>query len=137
MASTSATFQDVFSITSNQAGIAFLENTSIGLLAEQRFLNADIQQFGVVAGSPTRFGSFGLLIQTFGFEVLKAAITDCASRTSIADAAEGTPPLCGESNHTEPSSVKAPPTFLQALPWLVNHALTRFSVFPPLVPHRL
>lgn len=71
MANTSTTFQDVFSITSNQAGIAFLENTSVGLLAEQRFLNTDIQQFGAVAGLPTRFGSFGLLIQTFGFEVYK------------------------------------------------------------------
>jgi hypothetical protein len=58
-------------------------------------------------------------------------------RTSIADAAEGTPPLCGESCNSGPSIVKAQPTFLQALPWLVNHALTRFSVFPPLVPNRL
>ena len=69
MANASNTFQDVFSITSNQAGIAFLENASVGLLAEQRFLSADIRQFGAVAGLPTRFGSFGLLIQTFGFDV--------------------------------------------------------------------
>jgi hypothetical protein len=71
MANASNTFQDVFSITSNQAGIAFLEKTSMGLLAEQRFLSADIRQFGAVAAMPTKFGSFGLLIQTFGFEVYK------------------------------------------------------------------
>jgi hypothetical protein len=69
MANAASTFQDVFSITSNQAGIAFLENTTVGLLAEQRFLSADIRQFGVVAAMPSKFGSFGLLIQTFGFDV--------------------------------------------------------------------
>jgi hypothetical protein len=69
MANAAVTFQDVFSITSNQAGIAFLEKPNVGLLAEQRFLSADIRQFGAVAAMPTKFGSFGLLIQTFGFEV--------------------------------------------------------------------
>jgi hypothetical protein len=69
MANTANTFQDVFAITSNQAGIAFLKNTSVGLLAEQRFLNADIRQFGAVAAMPSKFGSFGLLIQTFGFDI--------------------------------------------------------------------
>lgn len=69
MANTSNTFQDVFALASNQAGIAFLENTSVGLLAEQRFLSADIRQFGAVAAMPSKFGSFGLLVQTFGFDV--------------------------------------------------------------------
>lgn len=68
MANTSVTFQDVFAMTSNQSGIAFLPNSSVGLLAEQRFLNSDIRQIGAVAALPSRFGSFGILVQSFGFE---------------------------------------------------------------------
>lgn len=68
MANTSVTFQDVFALTKNQAGIAFLSETSIGLLGEQRFLNNDIRHVGLVAAMPSSFGSFGILIQSFGFD---------------------------------------------------------------------
>ncbi len=68
MSNTSTTFQDIFSMASNQAGIAFLKNPSIGLIAEQRFSNQDIRQVGILAGMPSQFGSFGMLIQSFGFE---------------------------------------------------------------------
>ncbi|MFK7946975.1 MAG: hypothetical protein AB8G11_05250 [Saprospiraceae bacterium] len=68
MANTSVTFQDVFALTKNQAGIAFLNQASVGVLGEQRFLNNDIRHTGLVAAMPSGFGSFGVLVQSFGFD---------------------------------------------------------------------
>lgn len=68
MSNTSVTFQDVFALTKNQAGIAFLQQASVGTIAEQRFLSNDIRQVGFVAALPSAFGSFGLLVQHFGFD---------------------------------------------------------------------
>ena len=68
MSNTSVTFQDVFALTKNQAGIAFLQQASVGILAEQRFLSNDIRHIGFVAALPSDFGSFGLLVQHFGFD---------------------------------------------------------------------
>jgi len=61
-------FQDIYAITSNSAGIAFLETTSFGLYTEQRFASADIRQVGLLTALPTNFGSFGLQLQSFGFD---------------------------------------------------------------------
>ncbi|MGB1120485.1 MAG: hypothetical protein ACPG3Z_00710 [Saprospiraceae bacterium] len=68
MANTSVTFQDVFALTKNQAGIAFIDQTSVGILGEQRFLNSDIRHTGLVAAMPLRTGTFGVLLQSFGFD---------------------------------------------------------------------
>lgn len=70
--------QDIYAINSNSAGTAFIEQTSFGLYAEQRFANADIRQLGAIAAMPTKFGVVGLQLQTFGFEAYqeqKIAIT--------------------------------------------------------------
>ena len=68
MANTSVTFQDVFALTKNQAGIAFLQQPTVGILAEQRFLNNDIRHVGLIAALPSTVGSFGFLLQHFGFD---------------------------------------------------------------------
>lgn len=69
MANASVTFQDVFALTKNQAGIAFIDQVSVGILGEQRFLNNDIRHVGLVAAMPSSLGSFGLLVQQYGFDV--------------------------------------------------------------------
>jgi hypothetical protein len=61
-------FQDIYALNSNTAGIAFIEQTSFGLYAEQRFANADIRQVGLLTAIPTKFGAFGLQLHSFGFE---------------------------------------------------------------------
>lgn len=68
MANASVTFQDVFALTKNQAGIAFIDQASVGILGEQRFLNSDIRHIGLVAAMPSSLGAFGLLVQSFGFD---------------------------------------------------------------------
>lgn len=69
MANASVTFQDVFALTKNQAGIAFIDQVSVGILGEQRFLNNDIRHVGLVAAMPSSLGSFGVLVQQYGFDV--------------------------------------------------------------------
>ena len=68
IANSDLNFQDVYAITSNSAGIAFVEQISFGLYTEQRFANADIRQVGMITAIPTKFGTVGLQLQSFGFE---------------------------------------------------------------------
>lgn len=60
--------QDVNSTFGNQAGLAALENTSLTVFGENRFLLSDVSQFSLAAGLPTNSGTFGLAVQYFGFE---------------------------------------------------------------------
>lgn len=85
MANASVTFQDVFALTKNQAGIAFLDETSVGLLGEQRFLNNDIRHIGFVAATPTSLGAFGILVQSFGFDAFNEQKIGVAYGRKLAD----------------------------------------------------
>lgn len=68
MANVSTTTQDVQAVFGNQAGLAFLEQTSFTAFVENRFFIANINQFSAGAGIPIKNGSFGLSLQYFGFE---------------------------------------------------------------------
>ncbi len=71
MGGVSTAFQDVNSIFSNQAGLAFLEGFSAIAHAERRFGLAELQTVALGVGLPTRSGTFGLGIQSFGFEAFR------------------------------------------------------------------
>lgn len=61
---------DIHSAFSNQAGLAFLSETSILATAERRFLLDDLQTFSLAAAYPAgRSGAFGLTLHYFGFEI--------------------------------------------------------------------
>jgi hypothetical protein len=63
--------QEVYAVTNNHAGIAFMQKSAAALLAEQRFGIAEIRQFGAVAAVPIKAGAFGLEIQSFGFDAFR------------------------------------------------------------------
>lgn len=58
----------VCSFVSNQASLAQLKKSSVGLLAERRFMLADLNSYEAVAGIITQSGNFGLKTSYFGFK---------------------------------------------------------------------
>ncbi len=68
MANASTTFQDVNSIFSNAAGLAYIDQAGISLFAEQRFAVSEIKSVHAGFAMPTKSGVFGLRIQYYGFE---------------------------------------------------------------------
>lgn len=60
--------QGVFSIFSNQAGLAELEGTTAGIFLENRFLLSELQLGGLAVALPTKSGTFGLGANYYGFE---------------------------------------------------------------------
>lgn len=65
---TGLTFTDIYSIFSNQAGLAFLESFSGGVQAERRFMLSEIQSLSAAAALPTASGTFGISLNYYGFE---------------------------------------------------------------------
>ncbi|MCB9288575.1 MAG: hypothetical protein H6560_14805 [Lewinellaceae bacterium] len=68
MGYTGATYTDINSIFSNQAGLAHLETPAITGYGEQRFLISEIRAAALGAALPTSSGTFGLSLHYFGFE---------------------------------------------------------------------
>jgi len=68
MGDASVTFRDINSAFSNQAGLAFLDGTSFTAFGEQRFLLAEIGSYSAALAYPTNSGTFGLVINYFGYE---------------------------------------------------------------------
>lgn len=67
MANASVTQQDVFAIGYNVAGIGGLENASVGLYADQRFLSG-IHFYNLSAAMPVqKVGAFGFSYDYYGF----------------------------------------------------------------------
>jgi len=66
MGNVSVTFADAFSVFSNQAGLARLENMTLGVYGENRFLVQDLGHYGIGFALPTKSGTFGLGINYFG-----------------------------------------------------------------------
>ncbi|MEO7982551.1 MAG: hypothetical protein ABI688_00590 [Bacteroidota bacterium] len=58
---------DVFSFQANQASLAQLKNTAIGLYGERRFLLNELNNYTAVAGLTTHSGNFGLKTNYSGF----------------------------------------------------------------------
>lgn len=68
MANASVTFTDIYSAFSNQAGLAYLEQSTATAFAERRFLLSELQTISAAVALPTRSGTFGLTLNHFGFE---------------------------------------------------------------------
>jgi hypothetical protein len=70
MGNASITFADVFSTTTNQAGMAFMKNYSAGIYTDRKFVNAAINNFNgavVIPVSP-KIGTFGLSANYYGYK---------------------------------------------------------------------
>ena len=68
MGDASVTFRDINSAFSNQAGLAFLDGMSFTVFGEQRFLLAEIGSYSAALAYPTNSGTFGLVLNYFGYE---------------------------------------------------------------------
>ncbi len=58
---------DVFSFTANQASLAQLKNTAVGVYGERRFLLAELNSYTAAAAVTTSSGNFGLKAMYSGF----------------------------------------------------------------------
>ena len=59
---------DAFSFTSNQAALAQIKNTAVGVYGEKRFLLSSTNLYSAVAVLPTKNGNFGLQADYFGYK---------------------------------------------------------------------
>lgn len=70
MGDASVTFSDVFSTTTNQAGLGFIKQYSAGFYTDRKFLNASINNFNAAIAVPVnKVGAFGLSANYFGFSL--------------------------------------------------------------------
>lgn len=67
MGNASATFTDINSAFSNQAGLGYLEQLSFSVYGETRFINSGINAFSFAAAYPhQKIGTMGLTVQYLG-----------------------------------------------------------------------
>lgn len=59
---------DVFSITSNQAALARMENAAVGFFRENRFLLAETNMYSAIIALPTKEGNFAFQADYFGYK---------------------------------------------------------------------
>ncbi|MGN6533129.1 MAG: hypothetical protein ACTHK0_15410 [Ginsengibacter sp.] len=59
---------DVFSITSNDAALAQIENSSVGLYGENRFLLAETNMYSAIVAVPTKEGNFAFQADYLGYK---------------------------------------------------------------------
>ncbi len=59
---------DVFSFTANQAALAQIKNSALGVYGERRFLLSTTDLYSAVVALPTRQGNFGLQADYFGYK---------------------------------------------------------------------
>jgi len=69
MANASVALHDVWSGFHNQAGLAFLEKKSFGAFYESRFLVPELSLRGAIGALPTKHGTYGLSVTSFGYEL--------------------------------------------------------------------
>ena len=60
--------QSPVALFSNQAGLTSLTKLAVVAVAEQRFLLSELQSVAIGVALPTRSGSFGFMVQSFGYE---------------------------------------------------------------------
>lgn len=68
MGAYSKNHSDVFSITSNQAALAQMENSSVGFFGENRFLLAETNMYSAIMAVPTKEGNFAFQADYFGYK---------------------------------------------------------------------
>lgn len=71
MANASVTLQDVWSVFNNPAGLAGVENTTLGLFYENRFGLKETGYGSVAFSSPFAGGSFGFGFSNFGYSLFQ------------------------------------------------------------------
>jgi hypothetical protein len=59
---------DVFSITSNQAALAQMENAAVGFFGENRFLLTETNMYSAIIALPTKEGNFAFQADYFGYK---------------------------------------------------------------------
>ena len=59
---------DAFSFTSNQAALAQIKTTSLGVYGEERFLQNATNMYSAVLTLPSKEGNFGVQVDYFGFK---------------------------------------------------------------------
>ncbi len=66
----SVTLADVFSTTTNQAGLAYMTNYSVGVYGDRKFVNASINNFNAALAIPVsaKVGTFGLSANYYGYK---------------------------------------------------------------------
>jgi hypothetical protein len=62
----SKNFADIFSATANQASLAQVKATGVGLYGERRFMLQDLNGFTALLAVPLKYGTFGLQGDYFG-----------------------------------------------------------------------
>lgn len=62
-----ALHNDVWGVQNNQATLADLETFQAGIFYEQRFMVSELGMKAFAAGMPTKYGSFGLSVNSFGY----------------------------------------------------------------------
>jgi hypothetical protein len=62
---------DIFSVLSNQASLAQLKNTQVGVYGERKFLLGELNDFHADLGLVTSAGNFGLQLNYYGFNLYK------------------------------------------------------------------
>ena len=67
MGNSTVTFSDVWSTQNNQAGLGFVKQTTAGTFLENRFGLSNLNYGMVAVALPTKFGTFGLNINQFGY----------------------------------------------------------------------
>ncbi len=60
--------QTPVSLFSNQAGLSGLSRLAVVAAAEQRFMVSELKSIAIGAALPTSSGTFGVMMQSFGFE---------------------------------------------------------------------
>lgn len=60
---------DVWGVQNNQASLAGLESMQFGVFYESRFMMSELGMKAFAAGLPTKYGSFGLNINSFGYSL--------------------------------------------------------------------
>jgi hypothetical protein len=59
---------DAFSITSNQAALAQIKNTTVGIYGEKRFFLAETNMYSAIVAIPSKEGNFAFQADYFGYK---------------------------------------------------------------------
>lgn len=69
MGDASVTLADVFSTTTNQAGLAYVRQYTVGIFSDRKFLSAAINNFNLGAALPVeKVGTFGISANFYGYK---------------------------------------------------------------------
>lgn len=71
MGNVQTVFKDEQSLLGNQAGLGSLENYAVIVAVQRRFMLSELDAVAAGAALPTRSGTFGLLVQNFGFNAFR------------------------------------------------------------------